>query len=336
MCIFVFALITITTHLKLVKNIQNIARKVLLNEAEAIRQLSTFINDEFASCVEAIHQLKGRVIVTGIGKSAIIANKIVATLNSTGTPAIFMHAADAIHGDLGMVQKEDMVICLSKSGETPEIKVLVPLIKRTGAPLVALVSNIDSFLARQADYVLNASIEEEACTLNLAPTTSTTAALALGDALAICLLEVRNFDSRDFARFHPGGSLGKQLYLKVDDIMVNNEVPVVQLDTPLKDVIIEISSKRLGAAAVVNKEGILQGIVTDGDLRRFLQKGDGMTDANAEKLMSTGPKTIEKGEFAVRALHLMQQNSISQVIVTTDGRVCGFVHLHDLLKEGII
>ncbi len=336
MCIFVFALITITTHLKLVKNIQNIARKVLLNEAEAIRQLSTFINDEFASCVEAIHQLKGRVIVTGIGKSAIIANKIVATLNSTGTPAIFMHAADAIHGDLGMVQKEDMVICLSKSGETPEIKVLVPLIKRTGAPLVALVSNIDSFLARQADYVLNASIEEEACTLNLAPTTSTTAALALGDALAICLLEVRNFDSRDFARFHPGGSLGKQLYLKVDDIMVNNEVPVVQLDTPLKDVIIEISSKRLGAAAVVNKEGILQGIVTDGDLRRFLQKGDGMTDANAEKLMSTGPKTIEKGEFAVRALHLMQQNSISQVIVTTAGRVCGFVHLHDLLKEGII
>jgi arabinose-5-phosphate isomerase len=322
--------------LKLVKNIQTIARNVLLNESEAIHKLASYIDEEFEETVRAIYAVKGRVVVTGIGKSAIIANKIVATLNSTGTPALFMHAADAIHGDLGMVQEGDVVICLSKSGETPEIKVLAPLIKRGGAKLIALVSNLNSFLAKKADHVLNATIDEEACTLNLAPTTSTTAHLAMGDALAICLLELRNFDSRDFARFHPGGSLGKQLYLKVDDIMVNNEVPVVKQHTPLREVIIEISSKRLGAAAVVDDENKLTGIITDGDLRRFLQRSADLTSALASELMSPAPKTIKPGEYAVKALHLMQKNSISQVIVADKGHVRGFVHLHDLLKEGII
>ncbi len=322
--------------MKLVKNIQTIARNVLLNESEAIHKLASYIDEEFEETVRSIHAAEGRVVVTGIGKSAIIANKIVATLNSTGTPALFMHAADAIHGDLGMVQEGDVVICLSKSGETPEIKVLVPLIKRGGAKLIALVSNLNSFLAKKADHVLNATIDEEACTLNLAPTTSTTAHLAMGDALAICLLELRNFDSRDFARFHPGGSLGKQLYLKVDDILVNNEVPVVEYNTPLSEVIIEISSKRLGATAVVDDEKKLIGIITDGDLRRFLQLNADLSKAVAGELMSPAPKTIKSGEYAVKALQMMQKNSISQVIVTDKGRVCGFVHLHDLLKEGII
>jgi len=326
----------ITPQLKLVKNIQTIARNVLLNEADAIRKLASYIDKSFEETVQAIYNAKGRIVVTGIGKSAIIANKIVATLNSTGTPAVFMHAADAIHGDLGMVQEGDVVMCLSKSGETPEIKVLVPLIKRGGAKLIALVSNTNSFLAKKADYVLNATIDEEACTLNLAPTTSTTAHLALGDALAVCLLELRNFDSRDFARFHPGGSLGKQLYLKVDDILQNNEVPLVSADTPLKDVIVEISSKRLGATAVVDNDQNLIGIITDGDLRRFLQRNPDLSAALASDLMSQGPKTIEAGEYAVKALHMMQKNSISQVVVTDQGRVRGFVHLHDLLKEGII
>ncbi|MFT6036038.1 MAG: arabinose-5-phosphate isomerase, partial [Marivirga sp.] len=260
--------------LNLRKNIKTIAKNVLINEANAINKLVNFIDDDFEACVYQILQAKGRVVITGIGKSAIIAQKIVATLNSTGTPALFLHAADAIHGDLGMVQSDDIVICLSKSGNTPEIKVLVPLLKRRGYKLVALVSNTDSYLAKQADFVLNATIDQEACPNNLAPTTSTTAHLALGDALAVCLLEAREFTSADFAKYHPGGSLGKQLYMKVNDVISNNELPSVGEEATFKEVIIEISAKRLGATAVVNQQGKLEGIITDGDLRRLMEKGD--------------------------------------------------------------
>ena len=328
--------LTFVTALNITKNIKKVAQEVLLNEARAIEKLTEYIDEDFEACVNEIIQSKGRVVVTGIGKSAIIANKIVATLNSTGTPSLFMHAADAIHGDLGMIQNEDIVICISKSGNTPEIKALVPLVKRRGFKLVALVSNIESYLAQQADYVLNATIGEEACPNNLAPTTSTTAHLAMGDAMAVCLLKLRNFSSEDFAKFHPGGALGKQLYLRVDDIMVSRELPMVSPDTPLKDVIIEISSKRLGAAAVTTPDKTLLGIITDGDLRRMLQKGVEMDKAKAGDILSKNPKTIESGELAVKALQIMQQNSITQLVVMNKDKVQGFIHLHDLLKEGIV
>jgi arabinose-5-phosphate isomerase len=322
--------------LKLIKNIKNIAINVLQNEAAAINNLCNFIDDDFESCVHEILSSKGRVVITGIGKSAIIANKIVATLNSTGTPAIFMHAADAIHGDLGMIQKDDIVICISKSGNTPEIKVLVPLLKRTGSRLVALVSNTNSYLAQQADYVLNGTIEAEACPNNLAPTTSTTAHLALGDALAVSLLAARGFTSQDFARYHPGGALGKQLYLKVEDLCAMHEVPVVHMKTSVKDLIVEISSKRLGAAAVVDDFQKLAGVVTDGDLRRMLEKHSDIGSLTASQIMSRNPKVIQKEAFAVDALNMMQQNNIAQLIVVEEEKVIGFIHLHDLLKEGII
>ena len=323
-------------ELNLVKNIKKIARDVLINESQAIQNLTTLIDDSFEACVKEIYSAKGRVVVTGIGKSAIIANKIVATLNSTGTPALFMHAADAIHGDLGMIQSEDIVICLSKSGNTPEIKVLVPLLKRRGSKLVALVSNTNSYLAQQADFILNATIADEACPHNLAPTTSTTAHLALGDALAVCLLELRHFSSRDFAEFHPGGSLGKQLYLKVSDIYSHNALPLVRAHTLLKDVILEISSKRLGCTAVVDENSTLLGIITDGDLRRMLQKDINITNVTAADIMSKTPKKIEKDEFAVKALHQMQENNITQLVVMDGQKIAGFIHLHDLLKEGIV
>jgi len=322
--------------LNLAKNIRNIARDVLLNESKAVENLINYIDNDFEACVQYIFQSKGRVVVTGVGKSAIIANKIVATLNSTGTPAMFMHAADAIHGDLGMIQSDDVVICISKSGNTPEIKVLVPLLKRRGSKLVGLVSNINSYLAQQSDYVLNATISEEACPNNLAPTTSTTVHLAMGDALAVCLLELRNFSSHDFAQYHPGGSLGKQLYLKVEDIFVQHELPLVKPDTPLKDVILEISSKRLGATAVVDDQRNLLGIVTDGDLRRMLQKESNLAKLTATDIMTRNPKTINRDEFAVLALQIMQQNNITQLVVKDGEKVAGFVHLHDLLKEGIV
>ncbi|MGK7391551.1 MAG: KpsF/GutQ family sugar-phosphate isomerase [Candidatus Cyclobacteriaceae bacterium M2_1C_046] len=322
--------------MKLAKNIKQIAINVLLNEAEAIKNLTRFIDDKFEECVSEIYNLEGRVVITGIGKSAIIANKIVATLNSTGTPALFMHAADAIHGDLGMIQKNDLIICISKSGNTPEIKVLVPIIKRTGCKLVALVSNTNSYLAKQSDYILNATIGEEACPNNLAPTTSTTAHLALGDALAICLVEMRNFSSDDFARYHPGGALGKKLYLKVDDIYPNHELPVVKEGTPIKDVIIEISSKRLGAAAVTDENLYLKGIVTDGDIRRMLESYQDFSTLTAEEIMTKNPKTVQKGDFAVKAINIMQQNSITQLVVLHEEKVVGFIHLHDLLKEGLV
>lgn len=322
--------------MNITKNITQIAKAVLINEARAVENLANFIDNDFEACVREIIQCKGRVVLTGIGKSAIIASKIVATMNSTGTPALFMHAADAIHGDLGMIQTNDIVICLSKSGNTPEIKVLVPLLKRRGSKLVALVSNKNSYLAEHADFVLNATIGEEACPNNLAPTTSTTAHLAMGDALAICLLELRDFSSEDFAQYHPGGALGKQLYLKVEDLISNNQLPKVKPDALLRDVIIEISSKRLGATAVVNDASDLLGIITDGDLRRMLQKESNIAHIKAADIMTRAPKTIGKDEFAVKALQMMQENSISQLVVVHGTQVAGFVHLHDLLKEGIV
>lgn len=322
--------------LKLNKNIKKIAQDVLINESKAIENLVNFIDNDFEACVNEILFTKGRVVITGIGKSAIIANKLAATFNSTGTPALFMHAADAIHGDLGMIQKEDIVICISKSGNTPEIKVLIPLLKRRGSKLVALVSNLNSYLAQQADFVLNATIAEEACPNNLAPTTSTTVHLALGDALAICLLHQRNFSSNDFAELHPGGSLGKQLYLKVSDIYTNNQLPLVEAYTPLREVILEISSKRLGCTAVVDADRNLIGIITDGDLRRMLQKDIDMSTVKANDIMNKTPKIIEKDAFAVKALQLMQENNITQLAVVEDSKILGFVHLHDLLKEGIV
>jgi arabinose-5-phosphate isomerase len=322
--------------LNITKNIKNIARKVLLNEARAIENLVNFLNEDFEAAVREIYSAKGRVVVTGVGKSAIIANKIVATLNSTGTPSLFMHAADAIHGDLGMILEDDIVICISKSGNTPEIKVLVPLLKRRGSKLVALVSQPESYLAQQADYVLNASIEEEACPNNLAPTTSTTAALAIGDALAVCLLELRDFSRDDFARLHPGGSLGKQLYLHVGDLLQNHLLPCVSIDAPLKDVILEISSKRLGATAVVNGERRLVGIITDGDLRRMMETRNSIAELRATDIMTRNPRTIDASEYATRALQIMQEKSITQLVVMKGDEIAGFVHLHDLVREGIV
>jgi arabinose-5-phosphate isomerase len=323
--------------LNLINNIPQVAKKVLLAEAEAIARLADLIDEGFQNCVETILSIKGRVVVTGIGKSANIASKMVATLNSTGTPALFMHAADAIHGDLGMIQPEDLVICISKSGNTPEIKVLVPLLKRKGVKLAAMVSSTNSYLASCADFVLNANVEREACPHNLAPTTSTTAALALGDALAVCLLEARGFSSADFAKLHPGGSLGKRLYLMVEDIYTLNQAPSVSEHAPLKEVIIEISSKRLGATAVVKEESNeLVGIITDGDLRRMLNKYESTEGIKATDIMTASPLTIEPDHYAAEAMAIMQEKNITQLIVTKSGKFEGFVHLHDLLKEGLV
>lgn len=311
------------------------ARRTLQIESEAILKLSQLLNNDFERIVSLLLHLKGRVIVTGVGKSAIIAQKIVATFNSTGTPAIFMHAADAIHGDLGIIQEEDAVLCISKSGNTPEIKVLVPLLKRGNNQLIAMVGELSSFLAREADYILNTSVDQEACPHNLAPTTSTTAQLALGDALAICLLEQRNFGPGDFARYHPGGALGKKLYLKVGDIAKNNEQPRVAVSDSIRKVIIEISSKRLGMAAVM-ESGKLAGIITDGDLRRMMEKTTDFSGLRAKDIMSPHPKTIDWNEMAVRAMEIIEKHSISALLVTKEGKYAGVVHFHDLIKEGII
>ncbi len=321
--------------MKLLKNIKSIAIKTLLLEAESIKRLTKYIDDEFEQAVLAIHQCTGRIIVTGIGKSANIGTKIVATLNSTGTKASFMHAADAIHGDLGMVQAEDIVICLSKSGNTPEIKVLVPLLKGVGATLIALVGNTVSYLAENSDFVLNATVEKEADPNNLAPTASTTASLALADAVAVCLLELKSFSSKDFAKYHPGGALGKQLYLKVADICSQQDSPQVSEFASLQDVIIEISSKRLGSTAVVQNR-IPVGMITDGDLRRMLSQISNIKDITAKDIMNAHPKSIDKGEYAVEAFNKMKQNSITQLIVTENDKYVGIIHLHDILKEGII
>ncbi|WP_339706657.1 KpsF/GutQ family sugar-phosphate isomerase [Algoriphagus aquimarinus] len=322
--------------MNLAKNIRNTATRVLQNEAQAVLNLVDFLDSDFEACVEHILVSKGRVVITGVGKSALIANKIVATLNSTGTPALFMHAADALHGDLGMILDNDIIICISKSGNTPEIKVLVPLLKKLGSKLVALVSNTKSYLAEQADYILNASIGEEACPHNLAPTTSTTAHMALGDALAVCLLEARGFTSEDFAKYHPGGSLGKQLYLRVGDVLGGNEIPIVSENAGLAEVILEISGKRLGATSVVDVEGNLKGIITDGDLRRMLQKSLDIHLLKAADIMTVNPKSISTQEYAIRALNMMKNHNITQLVAMNGDKIAGFVHIHELMKEGIV
>ena len=317
------------------KAIINNAKRTIELESQAILYLSELVNDDFAEAVNLIHNSKGRVIITGIGKSAIIATKIVATLNSTGTPAIFMHAADAIHGDLGLILQDDVVIFISKSGNTPEIKVLVPFIKNAKNKMIAITGNKDSFLGQQVDYVLNAFVEKEACPNNLAPTTSTTAQLVIGDALAVCLLELKGFSSKDFAKYHPGGSLGKKLYLKVRDLSSVNQKPQVTINAPLKDVIIEISKKMLGVTAVVENEKII-GIITDGDLRRMLSMVDNMSLLTAKEIMSTNPKSINVDAMAIDAMEVMESHSISQLLVEENGKYAGVVHIHDLIKEGII
>lgn len=317
-------------------NIKEIALKTIEIEAAAISNLKASIDQDFIDVVELIFQSKGRVVVTGIGKSAIIANKIVATFNSTGTPSLFMHAADAIHGDLGMIQKEDIILMLSKSGESPEIKVLIPILKNTGNKIVAIVGNADSALAKNADYTINASVTEEACPNNLAPTASTTAQLAMGDALAICLLELKGFSQKDFAKFHPGGSLGKKLYLTAEDIYANNECPKVLSDAKISSVIIEITSKRLGATAVTDQSGKLMGMITDGDIRRMLQKNNSLEKLKAKDIMSANPKTIDKNELAVSALEMMRQNKITQLIVTDKSKYVGMIHIQDIIREGIV
>ncbi len=317
------------------QQIISIAKKTIETESKAIANLSNLVDGEFAGATDYIFQSKGRVIITGIGKSANIATKIVATLNSTGTPSIFMHAADAIHGDLGTIQENDSVICISKSGNTPEIKVLVPLIKSLGNKLIAITGNRDSFLGQQADFVLNAYVEKEACPNNLAPTSSTTAQLVIGDALAMCLLDLRGFSSMDFARFHPGGSLGKKLYLRVSDLTILNEKPEVGPETDIKKVIVEISEKMLGVTAVVENERIV-GIITDGDLRRMLTKTDDFSGLVAKDIMTKNPKTIENDAMAVQAMEMMDSNGITQVLAEHNGKYTGVVHIHNLTKEGII
>ena len=317
------------------KGIQAIARKTIETEAASIENLASLIDDQFAQAVNCILESKGRVVISGIGKSAIIASKIVATLNSTGTPAIFMHAADAIHGDLGTIQKNDVVICISKSGNTPEIKMLVPLIKLGNNKLIGMTGSPESYLAENADYTLNTYVEKEACPNNLAPTTSTTAQLVMGDALAICLLELRGFSSKDFAKYHPGGTLGKKLYLRVSDIAVNNLKPMVALNTHVKDVIVEISEKMLGVTAVMDGDEI-KGVVTDGDIRRMLNKYDNINGLTAKDIMTTNPKTVGRNVLAVKALKEMQSKGISQLLVVDGKEYIGVVHLHNLIKEGIM
>jgi len=317
------------------KEIIATATRTLRIEAESVAHLAALVNNQFAECVKVIYASKGRVVITGIGKSAIIANKIVATLNSTGTPAIFMHAADAIHGDLGIIQKNDVVIVVSKSGNTPEIKVLVPLLKQSSNKLVAIVGNIDSYLGKQSDFILNSTVDKEACPNNLAPTSSTTAQLAIGDALAVCLLEMRNFSSEDFARFHPGGTLGKKLYLRVSDIYIKNEMPKVKLNDNLKTVILEMSSKRLGATAVVSGDK-LEGVITDGDLRRMMEKSETLKGITAKDIMTKKPKSVGPDTMATDALQLMQSFKITQLLVTQKNKYLGIVHLHDFIKEGIL
>ena len=317
------------------KNILSYAKNTIIDESIAISKVAELLDQSFADAVELIYNSEGRVIITGIGKSAIIANKIVATLNSTGTPSVFMHAADAIHGDLGLVLKNDVVICISKSGNTPEIKVLIPLLKKAKNPLIAITGNMKSMLAEQANFVLNCYVEKEACPNNLAPTTSTTAQLVMGDALAVCLLKIRGFSSDDFAKYHPGGALGKKLYLTVKDLLTINEKPAVSLNSKIKKVIIEISEKRLGVTAVIENNRIV-GIITDGDLRRMLANTEDFSKLFAEDIMSKTPKTINIDAMAIEAMELMESNEISQLLVEDNEQYAGVIHLHDLIKEGII
>ena len=317
-------------------NIRETGKRTVRLESAAIGSLEQFINEDFERTVEVIASCQGRVVITGIGKSAIVAQKIVATLNSTGTPALFMHAADAIHGDLGMITRHDVVVCLSKSGESPEIKVLVPLVRDRGNILVAIVGKLDSYLAQSAHFVLNTYVTQEACPNNLAPTSSTTAQMVMGDALAVCLIEMKGFTAEDFAKFHPGGTLGKKLYLRVGDLSRLHEAPKVKPGSSLREVIVEISSKMLGVTGVVDEDGRLQGIITDGDLRRMLEKNMDASAVKAEDIMSRHPKTIRHDELAVNALELMREFDITQLLVMKDEQYHGIIHLHDLIREGII
>src|SRR5688572_6228043 len=316
--------------------IKEVAQRTIQLESAAIAALEPMINDQFEAAIQAIRNSKGRLVVSGIGKSAIIAQKIVATLNSTGTPAIFLHAADAIHGDLGMVQQDDVVMVISKSGESPEIKVLIPLIRNFGNTIIAMVGNLSSYLASRSHIVLNTTVSQEACPNNLAPTSSTTAQLVMGDAIAVVLMEMRGFGSDDFAKFHPGGTLGKKLYLHVSDLYKNNERPKVTANASLKEVILEISKKRLGTTAVVDEQDRLLGIITDGDSRRMLEKDANLAKVGASEITTVTPKSIGADELAVDALDLMRKGSITQLVVVENGKYLGFIHLHDLIREGLI
>ena len=305
-------------------------------EAASVAGLSAFIDDSFEKTIRILAACKGRVVISGIGKSAIVAQKIVATLNSTGTPSLFMHAADAIHGDLGMIQQEDVVMLISKSGESPEIKVLVPLIKNFGNTLIGMVGNMQSFLAQSSDHVLNTTVSQEACPNNLAPTSSTTAQMVMGDVLAVCLMELHGFSGHDFAKYHPGGNLGKRLYLRVSDLYLNNEQPKVLPDASLKQVIVEITEKRLGVTAVVSESNTILGIITDGDLRRMLEKTNDLGAIKAVDILTANPKSVEPGMLAVEALDMMRDHDISQLVVAENGNYLGILHIHDLVREGII
>lgn len=318
------------------QSIQAAAKRTVQQEADSIIRLQEYINENFVKAVQTIASSTGRLIISGIGKSAIVAQKIVATLNSTGTPSIFMHAADAIHGDLGMVQEQDLVMIISKSGESSEIKVLLPLIRDFGNTLIGMAGNDKSLLAKQSDIFLNTTVSQEACPNNLAPTSSTTAQMVMGDALAVALMEVRGFKSDDFAKLHPGGALGKRLYLRVADLFIHNEKPKVKADASLKEVIMEMTSKRLGATAVTDEKNNLSGIITDGDLRRMLEKNIAPGTVLAKDIMTRNPKTIEADAMAVEALHVLRMHDISQLVVVSGKEYLGFIHLHDLLKEGII
>lgn len=317
-------------------DIKSVALRTIQQEADAINALKPMIDDQFEKAVQAIQHTKGRLVISGIGKSAIIAQKIVATLNSTGTPAIFLHAADAIHGDLGMVQQDDVVLVISKSGESPEIKVLIPLIRNFGNTLIGMVGNMQSFLAKNSDIILNTTVSQEACPNNLAPTSSTTAQLVMGDAMAVVLMELKGFGTDDFAKFHPGGTLGKKLYLRVADLYTQNEKPAVLSGASLKEVIVEISRKRLGVTAVTDTDQQLMGIITDGDLRRMLEKSVSLENVTAEEIMTVHPKTINPDALAVEALDLLRQYDITQLVVTSGTRYLGIIHLHDLVREGLI
>jgi len=318
------------------KAILDTAKRTIGLEAAAIDGLQAFLNDDFARAVELVCKCNGRLVVSGIGKSAIIAQKMVATFNSTGTPSLYMHAADAIHGDLGMVQAEDIVMVISKSGNSPEIKVLVPLIKNFGNPLIGLVGNLDSYLAQQADIIINSTVSEEACPNNLAPTSSTTAQLVMGDALAVCLMELKGFTGADFAKFHPGGLLGKKLYLRVMDLSVQNQQPSVTPDTPLRETIISISGSRLGMTVVLDKDKEILGVITDGDLRRMLEKNTSLNGITAKDIMTPHPKTIPPEALAVEALDVLRKFDITQLVVAKQKQYLGVLHLHDLIREGLL
>ena len=317
------------------EKILNTAKKTLLSESNSIAKLIDLLDDNFIKATEIIFNSKGRIIVTGIGKSAIIAQKIVATLNSTGTPSVFLHASEAIHGDLGMVQKEDVIICISKSGNSPEIKVLMPILKHFGNDLIAITGNMTSFLAKNAKYILNTTVDSESCPLNLAPTNSTTAQLVMGDALAVCLMELRNFTNQDFAKYHPGGALGKKLLLRVKDMIENSLKPMVDSKASIKEVIFEISEKRLGVTAVIENNTVL-GIITDGDIRRMLEKYDDFSHLKALDIMTKNPKKIQLTDMVVEAFNIMQDFSITQLVVVENEEYKGILHLHDILKEGIL